>query len=403
MVNGDLNYTCSKQLPKDTIKKWNNFLKEKDKKYAEVEGLWRRTQDLKNKKLSGYKSPKDKRRKILHYINQYSINKDKKLILKNMYLWISLAYPKEEIEKYMFQIEKGLKRGEWKKKNKIYHKGNLSFDVKRLSYYKEDKINNRKFPKDYQLLDITIKSKGMIISPKKKRNPWGVLKTGIRKKDKRTSFKILKDIQKIKEFFPAQIELGCGPSIECGIPPLHYLHDVYKISIKGGKFILNPKEDTILYEILSNPEKFFKKTTKMYSQLVIAKPNESYIAIKKLFDKKLLVGEVLTNNFDKIPTTMGLKEKYLRKYEETHIIPKIKFHKSAKSLLVVGVHADRRKVQAAARKKGLKIIYIDPEGYFEKGKWRKYLMESPQLGDLVINKEAKEVLPYLEKNLTKLN
>ncbi len=401
MLDDDMNYICIENVSKENQYKWKKFLKNKSKKYSEVEGIWRRTQVAENKKNSGYKTKEDKRRKILHYIDRYKINKSNQLVLSEMYLWISLAFPEKEINKFLQQVEKGIREGGWIKKKDGYVKDNLTFKIAQKKYYKEDKESNRIFPSDYKFLDVCFKSKDMKVPVSTKRNPWDVLKTGIRKKDARGAPQFITNIKKIKKYFPAQIEVGCGPSIECGISPLHYLHEVYNISEKeSGKFILDPDKDTILYEVLSSPYGFFKKSTKMYRQLVLAEPNISYLTIKELFDKGFLIGDVLTNNFDKIPSTLKLREKYLRRYDESHIVPEMNFKKAAKSLLVVGVHADRRKVQAAARKKGLKIIYIDPEGYFEAGKWRRYPMESPQDDDIIISKRACEAFPIILKELT---
>jgi len=60
-------------------------------------------------------------------------------------------------------------------------------------------------------------------------------------------------------------------------------------------------------------------------------------------------------------------------------------------LLVVGSHADRRKVQRQAREKGLKIIYADPEGFFDKNKvFTPYPMEAPKDEDLVLQITAEQ-------------
>jgi hypothetical protein len=396
------NYICIKDLSKENYEKWKKFLKEKDKNYSQVEGIWRRTQKKENKKDSNWKSKKDKRRKILHYINRYTCEKNKKkinLTLKETYLWISLTFPKKEIQKYFTNIENSLKKGNWQKEGEnFYSLGKYIFEIKHFQKHPEDILENRKFNKNYESLELIFKTKGMKIKKQIRNQPWIVLKSGLRKKDTRKNPKILTNLKDLKKHFPAQIIIGCGPSIECGIPPLHFLHEIYKISNPlTKKFTLNPKEDTIIYEILQNPFKFFKRSTKMYKKIILSKPNISYKIIKKLFDEKKFVGKILTNNFDKIPKTLGLKEKYLRRYDETHIIPKIKFDKKAKSLIVIGVHADRRKIQKAARKKGLKIIYIDPEGYNIKGKWIKYPLESAQNKDLLISLKAKKVLPKLLK------
>jgi hypothetical protein len=38
-----------------------------------LEGLWRRTQDPCNARLSGYQSKMDKRKKIIHFIDNYNV------------------------------------------------------------------------------------------------------------------------------------------------------------------------------------------------------------------------------------------------------------------------------------------------------------------------------------------
>jgi len=401
-------YLVKENISNDEYTLWKKFLKKKNKDYAEIEGLWRRTQDKKNKKDSGWKNSHDKRRKMLHYINRYTIkkkNNQNNLYLKETYLWISLAFPSNEMKGFLEQIEKGLKKGNWSKRGDLFFNNNLTFSMKNFgNSHTEDKKSNRTFPKDYEIVEITIKTKGMKIPKKIQAHPWEVLSTGIREKDKRKTPKIIKDPKEILKYLPAQVEVGCGPSIECNIPPLHALHAIYRITNpETKKFILSPEQDDLLYKILENQNKFFKNSTLAYKQIILAKPNKTYNSILKLHKKGYFVGDILTNNFDGIPKRLNLKERYLRRYDETHITPKIKFHKHAKSLIVIGSHADRRKVQRSARKQGLKIIYIDPEGYQTRKKWVKYPLESIQAKDILIPMEAKNFLPKLEAILSKID
>lgn len=70
-----------------------------------------------------------------------------------------------------------------------------------------------------------------------------------------------------------------------------------------------------------------------------------------------------------------------------------------KSLIVVGSHADRRRIQAAARQKGLQVIYIDPEGYFEKDNFIEYKLESPQDEDIIYRKGASQAFKDIYKKI----
>lgn len=85
-----------------------------------------------------------------------------------------------------------------------------------------------------------------------------------------------------------------------------------------------------------------------------------------------------------ISSYIDLKEKYVRRFEEFQIVPEIEFHPDARSLLVVGAHADRRRVEKQAREKGLQVIYVDPEGYLNpSGATIPYPPESVQDSDLL--------------------
>ena len=72
-------------------------------------------------------------------------------------------------------------------------------------------------------------------------------------------------------------------------------------------------------------------------------------------------------------------------------MPELQFDPKAKSLMVIGCHADRRGIERRARERGLKIIYVDPEGWWVDGKFFNYPLESPQSTDIVFKKTAHEV------------
>ena len=74
----------------------------------------------------------------------------------------------------------------------------------------------------------------------------------------------------------------------------------------------------------------------------------------------------------------------MRQYSEESVHPDISFDKDCKSLLVIGSHADRRGIQKKAREAGLKVFYVDPEGFIEEdGSFIHYPLESPQSRDVL--------------------
>jgi len=120
-----------------------------------------------------------------------------------------------------------------------------------------------------------------------------------------------------------------------------------------------------------------------------------------LWQRGHLVGPVITNNFDCQCADLGLPEISLRRYDWEPYYPRIDYNPRARSLLVVGVHADRRLVQMRARERGLRVIFIDLESYVAPdGRAISYPVEAPQSEDLFVRASAHDALISLHEALT---
>lgn len=366
------------------------------------EGLWRRTQEFNTRRQSGWKNLDDKRRRMIHYLHTYDlVNNElgtKDLALIETYVWIHLCFPSSEINEYSNNIREALIKGDWLKdldyidekgSHEVYLKDSLNYKLSFLDSHPEDIKQNRIYPEDYCILELTITSSNFKVPSEIQKKPWDVFNKGQRKRDFRGKPIIVDDLKDVLDYFPAQVELGCGPSIEAGIPALNFLHDVYYVTDKKeNKFILGAKEDKLAYDIALNTENIYKLFTTMYKSCFFAEPTRFHKILKLFTDKNLIVGPIITNNFDGLPLKLGLEENYVRRYEEQHIIPEINFHPEAKSLIVIGSHADRRKIHAAARNSGKKLLYIDPEGYFINDIFKEYQLEDPQDGDIIFKETS---------------
>jgi hypothetical protein len=203
----------------------------------------------------------------------------------------------------------------------------------------------------------------------------------------------------IAAHLPAQVELGCGPSIEAGIPHLSSLHRIYGVSHPDYGFVFRAADDGLL-ELLAAPERKYAEFTAIYRACLLAGSTPFYDALRALHARGELVGPVITNNFDCQCADLGLPEVSLRRYDATPYYPTIDYDPRARSLLVVGVHADRRLVQMRARDRGLKVIFIDPEEYVAPdGRRIGYPVEAPQDGDLFVRATADAALPALHRLL----
>jgi hypothetical protein len=106
---------------------------------------------------------------------------------------------------------------------------------------------------DYCSFETCIKSTNCNLSKEITDRPWDVLAGGMRIKDRRGNPTIVEDLSALADYLPFQVEVGCGTSVEAGIPPLHRLHEIYRVTARhdntpGAKdpFILNAGSDVLL-------------------------------------------------------------------------------------------------------------------------------------------------------------
>lgn len=392
-------YSVEENLSDKQISVWKEFYLEKSADWSRTqeEGIWRRTKSKENALMSDFTSESDYTKRMLHYKYEYDLNEEgKRLCLKDFYLWVFYTLPKGNLYFNSEEFSRSLKESNWilkghNPKNKFYYKGDLELHFKTIDSELEEFIS----------YEFSFTSKNLTISQEVKQRPWNILKTGIRKKgvheDRHQDFKL----EILKDLLPAQVELGCGPSIENNIPPLHFLHEVYAVTedFQTKKFIFDPEKDTLLNGVLFDTESYFKILTKMFRISFLEKPRKFYLLLKDLHKQGFFVGDIINNNFDLMPTKVGLKEKFIRRFEEAHVAPQFKFDPRAKALFVFGLHADRRKTQAAARKKGLKIVYIDTEGFFVGDKFYPYPLENITHKDYLYKERATKAIQAISDYL----
>ena len=376
-----------------------------------TESIWRRHQDERNARLSGWTSPDDRRRRLVHFYDEYGVHDDQ-FVLRGTHVWVGVTLPDVEIGAYEARIMHGLAAGGWSDgtahgSTRRWHRGDLEARLTIVHRHEEDERRGYSLPSAYHTLILAVRSQGYQTPENLERRPFRWFHdVGMRPTlNAGTPREIAPE--ELAEFFPAQLELGCGPSTEAGIPHLSNLHRIYGVSRGDFSFIFNPEDDRLL-DVLDTPEEKFAQMTEIYRQCLVVEPTVFYHAIRDLFDRGMLVGPVITNNFDCLCAEMGLEETSLRRYDTEPYFQmmraspgkSIDFDPRAKSLLVVGVHADRRLAQMVARERGLTVLYVDPETYRDPaGRLMRYPVEAPQSGDLIVRAPAGEAFARVMRSL----
>ncbi|MFD4376623.1 hypothetical protein [Streptomyces sp. NPDC058486] len=166
---------------------------------------------------------------------------------------------------------------------------------------------------------------------------------------------------------------------------------------KGYTFTLAPADDLLVKEVLTDTEHKVGDMVSMFRTIVLAEPTSAHQILKALHDAGHIVGPVATHNFDRLFARAGLEEAFMRRCDQR--TPHMPFPDGAKAILVIGNHADRRRVQARARERGLKIFFLDTEGLTENGVYKPYLIEGAREGDIVVRSEAIRALNKLAELL----
>ncbi|MBD0688516.1 hypothetical protein [Streptomyces sp. CBMA123] len=377
---------------------------------AVEEGIWRRTQDPANAEQSGWTQDEDGRRRVVHYQLHYGVDRTQpmdRLVLEELYLHVSWLAPAGEIAEHQSDLERWLAEGQWKPTGDeagSWRHGDLYATITEHTHHPQDERAGRDTPDGFASLDVTINSVDFALTRAARNLPWDVLAGGMRVKEERGKPAYAADLSGLLEYLPFVVEAGCGTSIEAGVPPLHWLHEVYRVTARTGndltqgfKFTLSPVSDLLVKEMLTDPVSKVDDMVFMFRRLLLAEPTSAHRALKALHDAGHMTGPVATHNFDRLFARAGLPEAYMRRYDQK--TPHMPFPEDAKAVLVIGLHADRRKVQARARELGLKIFYLDTEGVEENGVHKPYLIEGAREGDVIVRSEATPALLHLAELL----
>ena len=368
------------------------------------EGVWRRTQERANAEQSGWDRDSSGRRRVVHYRYQYGLDYTfpvPRLVLKDLYLFHSITAPAAEIDHYLTDLTKWFGEGRWRPKpDGIWAKGDLRVTVAEYDEHPQDERAGRDTPAGFRSLDVYFISEDFEVARTVRNLPWDVLAGGMRVKERRGEPTIAEDLAPLLGFLPFQVEVGCGTSIEAGIPPLHYLHEVYRVTARKDNsltqshaFTMSPESDTLVREMLLGAELKAPDLVAMFRSCFLAEPTSAHWALKALHDAGHMVGPVITHNFDVLSARAGLPEVFVRRYDQK--IPPVPLLPEAKSLLVIGLHADRRAVQERAREKGMRVFFVDPEGLQENGVFKEYPIEGAREGDIVVRQRAIPALARL--------
>lgn len=381
--------------------RWQSFfVLPSDRDRMREEGIWRRTQSSLNAAESGWSGPNDARRRILHYVHRFNTiqsGAEMHLAITGSYIFFSISLPEDELIQELDSLTAALRDGGWHNDGvvstgNIWRIPGMKCSLIRHTEHPEDIRAGRKLPLGYMSVDVTLRM--LEDEPVDVALPWKVLSTGMRAKDRRQTPMEVQDLSILLESQPFHVEIGCGVSIEAGVPALNHLHELYCVAdITTGKFIFGGQSDDLIEQIIRDPFARLSLLGTLFKASFEADPTQAHRSLKALRRSGAMTGSVLTNNFDGLAHRAGLPECFLRRYDQH--VPSVDFDSRAQALLVIGSHADRRRVQSRARARGLKVVFLDLEGYEVSGRFIPYPLEGPKDDDFLCRRSASDGLTEL--------
>ena len=166
------------------------------------------------------------------------------------------------------------------------------------------------------------------------------------------------------DLFPADLYAGSGVSYEAGLPTLCQVHDFFCLDNHGSKEFTLGKADLLPRWLAEYPIQVFRNFCHLHVQALSVNPTPAQRVIAGLREKGL-IRKVFSDNVDNLlckvhvpfERTRGsgvFNERFPASFE-------------SKTLLVVGVTADRRQLIQQARGQRMRIAVVDPCGKVSHG------------------------------------
>lgn len=156
---------------------------------------------------------------------------------------------------------------------------------------------------------------------------------------------------------PVVIYAGSGLSYESNLPTLADIHNDFGVDDVSKNRLLFGFADPIPRALAQDAVRTISRFARFHLSAAASSPSLSHRRIAEFFERGA-ISTILTDNVDNLFARCGLP--FIR--TRTIFPERFEHHFSAdaRTLLVIGVAADRRQIIAQARKHGMRIVVVNP-------------------------------------------
>jgi hypothetical protein len=156
---------------------------------------------------------------------------------------------------------------------------------------------------------------------------------------------------------PFDLYLGSGVSYEAGLPTLCEVHDYFCLDDRENNGFTYGKRDLLPRWLMEKPAETFRNFCRLHVKSLTASPTPAQKIIGELY----LAGQVKTVFSDNVDNMLcKVNVPFIRTRGSGVFNERFPARFTAKTLVVIGVAADRRQIVQQARGKGVKVIIVNP-------------------------------------------
>ena len=156
---------------------------------------------------------------------------------------------------------------------------------------------------------------------------------------------------------PFDLYLGSGVSYEAGLPTLCQVHDYFCLDDRKNSGFTFGRKDLLPLWLMERPGETFRNFCCLHVQSLMASPTPAQKIVKKLHQTGL-VKTIFSDNVDNMLCKVDVP--FIRTRGSGVFNERFPAKFTAKTLVVVGVAADRRQIIQQARGKGMKVVIVNP-------------------------------------------
>ena len=164
-------------------------------------------------------------------------------------------------------------------------------------------------------------------------------------------------LKQLSQWLPFDLYAGSGVSYEAGLPTLCDMHDAFCLDDHAGHGFTTGLEDQLPAWLAADAAATFRRFCRLHVDALSAQPSPAQRVIADLHGRGM-IGTVMSDNVDNLLCKLSVP--FVRTRGSGVFNERFPAEFKTRTLVVVGVAADRREIVQQARARRMQIVVVNP-------------------------------------------